>query len=376
MPMPKRAVPFAPPSITQLERDAVAKALAQSRLSMGPYVEEFEQQLADYSRLPHAVACSSGTAALHLAMLSLGVGPDDVVIVPELTYVASANAALYVGAQVAFADVQSEGWQSSDRDLRAVIQNLSLSEKGRIVVVIVDLYSCCNSDTALWALSQGYTVIYDAAHSMLAPTGHAQSVIRAHAERFAMIYSFFPSKHITTGEGGAVLFAHQDLDARARLYRGQGAPYPKRYFHSVLGYNYRMTDIAASLGLAQLSRVAQLQSSRLAVVEGYTSVLGAQDAEGATRNKRTPWVVAIDIGGRSDRDAVINTLRAEFSIDARPVFEPMSSLPHLRHRIHPLGQSEAREISARGILLPTYADMSADDVAYVVESLNEVLNRS
>lgn len=294
-------------------------------------------------------------------MLGAGVGQGSLVIVPALTYVATANAATYCGAQVAVADVRPDTWcidQTSVQQIlkRWVSARLSARKHSvmRAFVVPVDLYDAL---APLLFEGDNYAAILDASHFMRAmPLESSVS---------AVTYSFFPSKIITTGEGGAVVTNAEEVRGMATLYSGQGASLPGHYLHSVVGYNYRMTEMAAAIGSAQMRKIQFLLASRAALVARYRFNLLAYPQvtlQGGTR--ANGWAVAVTTP--FDAGKVREKLDKR-GIETRRFFTPINKLPmydHLRQDT-PI----ADHLFYRGLVLPTHTLMSDEDVDRVCEVL-------
>jgi dTDP-4-amino-4,6-dideoxygalactose transaminase len=235
------------------EQAAVAAVLASGQLAHGPRVREFEARFAAWCGVRHAVATTSGTSALHLALLAHGLGPGDEVITPSFSFVASANCALFVGARPVFADIEPDYYTLDPADVAA-----RLTPRTRAIIAVHLYGQPCNMD-ALSALAEarGLVLIEDACQAHGARW--RGRIVGAHG---TACYSFYATKNMTTGEGGMLTTNDDALAARARLLREHGSPV--RYRHETLGYNLRLTDIQAAIGLVQLSRVEALNSRRQA----------------------------------------------------------------------------------------------------------------
>lgn len=323
------------------EREYVNDCLSRNWLSQGYYVREFEEKFADYVQAKYAMACSSGTAALHLAMLALDVDSNTNVIVPALTYVATANAASYCGVNAKFADILESSWCIDSDDLYLSYRD---------VIVPVDIYDAVASCKYANCLE-----IADKSESLL-PLG--SSTIAT--------YSFYGNKIISCGEGGMVATNDKDLADKIKLYRGQGATIPGKYHHSVIGYNYRMTDMQAAIGLAQLERISQKLAKRREVIDRYRKNLSSNKNITLQGGERASgWVMAVLVSEEADRDNIADTLLSDFQVETRPFFEPLPSLPMYAGEVPPVAAGVAR----RGLCLPTHERLSIADVDYVCDSL-------
>lgn len=315
----------------------------------------------------HAIACSSGTAALHLAMLALDIGHKDAVIVPALAYIATANAVRYCGATVLFADIDPDDWCI---DLSSV-HNLTTGEffdrrkqHDRSIVVPVHLYDAVAKSSQIELIGRFPAwVVDDCAHC-------PQIIYQERSKPVFSVYSFYASKIIACGEGGMVTTDDERLAYQIRLYRGQGATIPGRYHHEVVGYNYRMTDLQAAIGLAQLERLDELLGRRREIVNRYRSNLVIHPSitlQGGELS--SAWTCAVLIPSGVDREDVIESLLTQ-GVETRPFFEPLPSLPPYESEVPPV----AAEVSRRGICLPVHVELTNNDIDYVCEQLLGAIN--
>src|SRR5947209_3789846 len=254
--------PVATPDLSGREEAYVLECLRSNWISSkGRFIAEFEARFADFVGRKHAIATCNGTVALHLALLGVGAGPGDEVIVPSLTYVATANAVAYCGATPVFADSDPATWCLSPD---SVARLLTPRTRG---VVPVHLYGhpCDMNPLLELARAHGLWVVEDSAEAQ----GATYDGRQAGSFGTAAMFSFFGNKVVTTGEGGMVVCDDDGLAERLRLLRGQGMDPGRRYWHPLLGYNYRMTNIEAAIGLAQMEHVGQLVGNRRAIASWY-----------------------------------------------------------------------------------------------------------
>lgn len=349
------------------ERDYVNDCLTRGWVTQGRYVRQFEERFANVCGTKHAVACSSGTSALHLALLALGVGPDDAVIVPALTYVATANAARYCGARVYFADVDPASWCMDTVSCNNALKLAKQHGCRRAVIIPVHLYDAiCEVDIECYGNFPAWYV-EDAAHA----PGSTYNGHKIGSLGVLTCFSFYASKIIACGEGGAVVTDLDTLDEILRLYRGQGATTLGKYHHSVTGYNYRMTDVQAAIGVAQLERLPEFLHRRREIVTLYRSNLDDDPRFTLQGGKRASgWMFAVLLPGSEDRDKVADKLLAR-GIETRPFFEPLHTLPmYADSGAHcPIAESVAR----RGLCLPTHTLLTNAEVDYVCKVLREVV---
>ncbi len=368
---PPLRIPVAGPSLSGNEKAYVAECLETSWISsVGRFIGAFEQAFAAFCNTRHAIACSNGTTALHLALMGLGVAAGDEVIVPDLTYIAAANAVSYCGARPVFVDCDARTFNIDPARIEAAITPRTRG------IVAVHLYGqACDMDPILEiARRHGLFVLEDAAEAH----GATYKGRRVGSLGDAAAFSFFGNKIITTGEGGAVTLNDDALAERLRLLKGQGMQPDRRYWFPIIGYNYRMTNVAAAIGLAQLERVQAALDARAGLARAYDAAL-APLGERIVRPFTAPgcghvfWMYTVMLGEgvEPSRDQVMARLDAA-GIETRPVFYPMHALP-------PYAQAaddfpNAVQCSARGINLPTHAHVTADDVARIATALAEALD--
>lgn len=350
--------PVARPSIGHREVSAVVASLGAGRLTQGEAVARFEQEFARYVGARYAVMCSSGTAALHLALLASGVQPGDDVLIPNITYVATANAVAYCGARPVPVDVRMDTWNID------LVDAASKMTARTTAILPVHLYGVPCDMHAMMAFAQAHAlnIIEDAAESLGAMWGgtHTGTI------GTAGIFSFYANKIITTGEGGCVVTNSPSVAARVRLLRGQGMDPDRRYWHPVRGFNYRMTDVAACIGLAQLERIEDFLTRRRAVCAAYQSAAlldTSQDADSA------PWMYTGLVPEDRERGEIMAALAA-MGIETRPAFVPIHLLPmYAGHRPFPVSV----DIGVRGMSLPTYPELETHDVEYIIDALRRAL---
>jgi perosamine synthetase len=268
--MPDCVLPYGRQVIEDDDVAAVVDVLRSDWLTTGPMVDRFEEEFAAYVGAPHAVACSSGTAALHLSVLAAGIGPGDEVIVPPLTFPASANSVLYAGATVVFADVRGD---TLTIDPARIAERITPRTKAIVVVDYAGLPCDLDAIQAL-AAEHGLTIVEDACHALGAEYRGRKIGSIAHLSCF----SLHPVKHMTTGEGGVVTTADRRLAERVRILRNHGIASDHRqraqrntwsYDMVELGYNYRLSDIQCALGLSQMAKLPRWLDRRRAIASQY-----------------------------------------------------------------------------------------------------------
>jgi dTDP-4-amino-4,6-dideoxygalactose transaminase len=262
-------IPIARPLLGPEEQALVAETLASGSLAQGPRVRELEERFAEFVGVPHAVATSSGTTALHLALLAAGVGPGAEVITVPFTFIASASSIVYTGARPVFVDVDARSFTMDPTQVEGAITPRTRA------IMPVSLYGQPADLPAIDDIAQrhGLALIEDAAQS------HGAALDGRRSGSWGQgVFSFYPTKNMTTGEGGMITTADLDVAEWARLRREHGMKV--RYHHDVLGYNFRMTDIHAAIGLAQLDKLPSFNARRIAIAGRYTQSL---------RGVVTPW---------------------------------------------------------------------------------------
>ena len=397
--MTESFLPYGRQSIDDDDIAAVAEVLRSDYLTTGPAVARFEEAFAATVDAPFAVACANGTAALHLAALTLDIGPDDAVVVPAVTFAASANAARYVGARVVFADVDPETGLATAETIAAALDATPAAR----AVTLVHLNGNVADLTMIAALceSRGVELVEDACHAIGAtyhrPAGTAR--VGACADARMATFSLHPVKTITMGEGGVVTARTEADAARLRLLRnhgitrardafvlddqrgdGAGRANPWHYELQELGYNYRASDIHCALGLSQLGKLAGFVGRRREIAARYDAAL-AELAPLAAPMARAPgcvpaqhlYAARIDFAGAgTTRAAVMDALSAR-GIGTQVHYMPLYRHPYYRAlgEQGPLPGAEA--YFARCLSLPLFPAMADSDVDQVVDALAAVL---
>ena len=359
-------IPVSMPVLDGRESEYVAECLSSTWISsQGRFIEEFERKFASWCGTRYAVATNNGTTSLHLALVALGVGPGDEVIVPTLTYIASANAVTYCGATPVLVDVDPVTLTLDPDAVAAAVTPRTAA------VMPVHLYGHPAEMDPLLALADrhGFAVVEDAAEAH----GARYRGRRVGGLGTCAAFSFFGNKIITTGEGGMVTTDDADLARRLLQRRGQGQDFERRYWFPIVGFNYRMTNVAAAIGVAQLERVEEHLAARERVRGWYDDALSgvAGVAAPGRRDWADPvtWLYTVQVEG-VDRDDLIVRLDRE-GIETRPVFYPMHVLPPYldTEGAYPVADRAA----ALGLSLPTHGALTEDDVRRVCSSLEACL---
>jgi len=363
-------ISIAVPVLNGNERKYVDECIDTGWISAnGRFIQEFEARFAEFCGTKYALACSNGTVTLHLALKALGIGPEDEVIMPTLTYIATANAVMYCGAKPVFVDSEPGTWNI---DPDAIAEKIT----GRTKAIIpVHLYGLpCNMDAIREIAGRyGLAIIEDAAEAHGAKwrgeTVGSMGTVGS--------FSFFGNKIITCGEGGMLTTDDEALYKKMKLLRSQGVDPNKRYWHTTVAYNYRMTNLQAAVGLAQLEnaawhleqrrRVAGLYAKYLPPLDGLVTV--QEIPEGA---EHVYWMnsVLLTKAVQAERDAVMEKME-EAGVEMRPLFYPMHTMPPYEDKTAHFPVAEA--LSARGINLPSHGLLTEEQVKYVVDMLHQAI---
>lgn len=351
-------IPVYKPFLSEKVKNYVNECLDDNWISSkGKFIGLFEKAFCDYTGASYATSVCNGTVALHLALKTLNIQPGDEVIVPSLTYIASVNAILAVGATPIFVDSYETTWQMNVQDIRDKITHRTRA------IMAVHLYGhpCAMKEIADIAKLNNLYVIEDCAESFGA---YYQG---KHTGTFGDIatFSFFGNKTITTGEGGMVVCQNEKLYEKACHLKNQGVSKEKEYWHDEIAYNYRMTNICAAIGLAQLESAQEILQRKRQIAEWYKKYLENlplithQESENTTHSY---WMCSILLDDAVKRDPIRKYLK-ENNIETRPFFFPAHTMPHCKQDIS-LPIAEA--ISRKGINLPSYPELKELDVLYIV----------
>ena len=367
---------LSPPDVREAERRLLIEALESNWVApVGPDLTAFEEEAARVAGRAHGVALSSGTAALHLALLELRVGPGDDVIVSSFTFAASANAICYVGAQPVFVDSDRSSWNLSPDLLTEELE--AREREGRALpaaVIAVDLYGQCADYDRLVPLcaDRGIALIEDAAEAIGATSGGRS----AGSFGEVGVLSFNGNKLITSGGGGMLVCDRPELAQRARYLATQARQDAPHYEHTEVGYNYRLSNLLAAVGRGQLRTLGERIARRREIREHYREALAARPgiAFAPTDDEGNAWLTCITVDPEQagvDREAVRLHLEAQ-DIESRPLWKPMHLQPVFRHcsaRVD--GTSE--QLFATGLCLPSGSAMSPDDQDRVITALHDAL---
>jgi perosamine synthetase len=357
-----RFIPVAEPVIGERELELVTDAVRSGWISsIGAYVDRFESAFAAYCHTRHAIAVCNGTAAIHLLLHALGIGPGHEVVIPDLTFAATAHAVLQTGATPVFADVDPQSWCLDPEAARRAIGPRTRA------IIAVHLYGHPADTRALGALAAEHDLVLveDAAEAHGATVDGRRVGGLARAGTF----SFYGNKVITTGEGGMVTTSDDQLAERLRYLKDHGMSKTRRYYHDELAFNYRITNIQAALGVAQLEQIEAFIEQKRRIAAWYREALAVRRdivvSPELPGYRNIYWMTSALVPAGVDRDHVARAMR-EAGIDSRPFFVPMTELPHLKHH-RAVGRAGegcpvAADLSRRGLNLPSSCTLVEEDV--------------
>ena len=391
-------IPMSLPDINERDIHLVSEVLRSGRLSLGPMQEEFEKRFAEFTGARHAVATASGTAGLHMALLALDIHHADVVVTTPFSFVASVNAIIYTGALPLFVDVEEHSGNIDVAAVEALVKSLGSGaplpdsserafsrdgrDKGPISCALpVHVFGQPANVQALVDMGRehGFCVVEDACEALGAYEG--ESAVGTLGD--AGVFAFYPNKQLTTGEGGMVVTNDDAIADVCRSLRNQGRDtFDKWLNHSRLGFNYRMDELSAALGVGQMERIDHLLSARTKVADRYNeklqgtekfSVIGLTKEPGRSRS----WFVyVIQLDDDVDRDALMTHLE-DAGIPSRPYFTPLHTQTHLVERYGYVEEDfpVAARLGRTCLALPFSGVMSPDEVDYVARHLIRSLEK-
>lgn len=364
---------LSPPHVGALERELLLDAFDSNWIApLGPHVDAFESEFAAFVESPHAVALSSGTAALHLALIGLGVGPGDRVLVSTLTFAATANAVTYVGATPVFVDSEAESWTLDLDLLEDALRAARRTGQTFKALIAVDLYGQCPDYERLEALclEHGVLLIEDAAEAV----GSRWKGRAAGTFGRCAAFSFNGNKIMTTSSGGMLVSTDKALIDRARYLSTQARQPAAHYEHTDIGYNYRMSNLLAAVGRGQLQALPPRIERRRAIHRRYTKALSTRAGLSVLMGHQdcapNRWLTCIQVdpdAAGTDREAIRLRLEAE-NIEARPVWKPMHLQPVFRSA-PAIGGSQSERLFERGLCLPSGSSLSDSDQARVIDAI-------
>jgi perosamine synthetase len=365
-----RKYPVSQPLLDGNEETYVTECIRTGWVSSrGRFVTEFEHLLANFHGASRALAVSNGTVALQLALAALGIGPGDEVIVPALTFAATASAVIHVGATPVFADVDPVTWVMGVEHIASV-----LTERTRAVIPVhLYGYPCPMPEIFVLAKERNLKVIEDAAEAFGASVN--EQIVGSFGD--AACFSFYGNKTITTGEGGAILFKDPHLFARAKMLRDHGMSATLRYWHLEPGFNFRMTNLQAAVGVAQMERIDAILEKKQLILDFYTERFGGLkefvQQQACPGGKPSCWLYTLQLSEYAgiDRDEFAARLIRN-GIETRPTFYPLHTMPAFERYAGKGSFPVAEHIAARGLSFPsaaTLTEQELDNICAVSQSI-------
>jgi perosamine synthetase len=363
-------IPIAEPYLGEEELNNVIEAIKSGWISSkGKFIEEFEYKFANYCNKKYGVATSNGTVALHLALKAIGISKDDEVIVPDLTFVAVANAVTYCNAKPVFIDSHPDYWCINPEQIE---KKITANTKA---IITVHLYGHpCDMDPIMKiAKEHNLYLIEDAAEA------HGAEYKGKKVGSFGVVscFSFYGNKIITTGEGGMCLTNNEELAEKMRILRDHGMNPDKRYWYDTIGFNYRMTNLQAAVGVAQMEKLDEFVEKKRQIAKWYEAGLKELEEKALIKlHPEMPWAkcvywmycILIDDKFYISRDEIMKRLE-EKGIETRPFFYPMHIMPpYKNNEKFPV----AGEISRKGINLPSSVKLSKDKINMVIEIIKKM----
>jgi perosamine synthetase len=358
--------PVYQPNLSGNEKKYVNECLDSTWISSkGKFINQFEEKFSKFTGIKNSVTVSNGTVALHIALLALGIGQDDEVIVPTFTYISSVNAIKYTGAKPIFVDSDPLTWQIDTKNIEQKI-----SKKTKAIMPVHIYGHACEMDEIM-KISDEYKlhVVEDCAEAI------GTLYKGKHVGTFGDIstFSFFGNKTITTGEGGMVCSNSKELSDLSIRLKGQGLAKNREYFHDIIGYNYRMTNICAAIGCAQLERVEDILINKKRLAQKYIDALKNLPVEYHQEHgdiNHSYWMFTILVKSESDRTKLRKFLN-ENGIDTRPTFHPVHTMPMYNTKET---FEVAEDLGKRGINLPSYPDLSDNDIEIITNKIRSYYN--
>lgn len=360
---------MAEPDMGELERTYMNEAFDSGWISSkGPFINRFEEKFANFSRTKYAVSCSNGTTALHLAVKALGIREGDEVIVPNLTFASPANAVLYEKGKPVLVDINNEYWGIDPDEIKEKI-----TERTKAIIV-VHLYGHPADMDPIMELAREHNlkVIEDCAEAH----GATYRSRKVGSIGDVGCFSFYGNKIITTGEGGMITTNSPEIMEKIRILRDHGMLPSRRYWHEEIGYNYRMTNIQAAIGLAQMETIDEKIGKRRWIAKKYSEYIGNE----AELQREMPWAFNVywlptftvkSIKDEDTRDRVISIL-SENEVESRPVFYPLNEMsPYKSEMSFP----NSRFVSYHGISLPVSGKLNENDIQVISETFNNAVRK-
>jgi perosamine synthetase len=360
-------IPISKPSISELEIEYVNDAVRSTWVSsLGPYIDRFEVEFAAFCDCRYAISVFNGTVAIQLSLAAMDIGPGDEVIVPDLSFIATANAVVHAGATPVFIDIKADSLGMDPDLIEAAITPRTKA------LLPVHLYGHPADMIRINEIAQRHElkVIEDAAES------HGAMILgkKVGSWGYCGTFSFYGNKNMTTGEGGMITTNDEQFYEKCRYLRDHAMSKTRRYWHTEIGYNFRMTNLQAALGCAQLKRMDYFLQRRREIHAAYTEYLNPDS--GICLNRTLPgytnsyWLICAESEDWDidSRDQFMMRLAAG-GVDSRPYFYPMSHMPYYQKANTPVSERKSRQ----GINLPTFTDISGEEIERIAHTFLKVL---
>jgi len=354
-------IPIYKPEMGREEEEEVLNAIRSGWISsMGPSVRKFEEKFSAYIGRKYGVATSNGTTALHLAISALGIKEGDEVIVPDLTFISPINAVIYNRARPVIVDVEEENWGLDPAKVRDAITDKTKA------IIVVHLYGNPAKVSELKELAEetGVYLIEDCAEA------HGAEYERTKIGNFGDIacFSFYANKVITTGEGGMCINDDEEIYKRMQILRDHGMTKEKRYWHEVVGYNYRMAGLPAALGLAQLNKIDKFIERKREIAKLYQELLGdvVSVQRDPPRGKSIYWLFSI----LTEKRDLLAEYLMRHEIESRRFFYPAHIMP-LYKQFSKYNYIVSEKLSKLGLNLPSFPSLSANEIEFITERIRD-----
>ena len=363
-------IPVLEPDLSGNEMAYVNECIRTNWISsQGKFVKQFESQFSKLHLGRHAVSVTSGTTALHLALKTLNIGIGDEVIIPNITFAACANAVILSGATPVFCEIDAQTWCISPSEIQSLLTNRTKA------IMIVHLYGQVADIDAIIKIADQYDlfILEDCAEALGSkykdqPVGTFGNI---------GTFSFFGNKTISTGEGGMLIFEDEKLAKKSRILRDHGMDPNNKYWHEYTGYNYRLTNLQAAVGLAQLERFKNIVDKKIAISNWYKIELSkfkwiAQEPSNIDMVLNSNWLFTIVLADDINKDKLIKKL-LERGIETRRVFYPLHQMPPFKTYNSSKNLLESERLSKNGISLPSSVNLQRNDIIYIVKVIDEVI---
>jgi perosamine synthetase len=363
------AIPLMEPNLSGKESEYVNDCLDTGWISSkGKYVGKFEQKFEELHPGMHAVAVSNGTVALQLAMLAIGIKKGDEVIVPNTTFAASVNAIIHCGATPVLCEIDPVTWCIDPKEIKKLINPYTKA------IMPVHLYGQVSQMDEIIKLSNENSlyVVEDCAEAL----GSRWKNKNVGTFGDASTFSFFGNKTITTGEGGMALFKSKDISNRAKILRDHGMSTTKRYWHEIIGFNFRLTNIQAAIGVAQLEKLDEIVQKKIHIGEYYSQLLRNHKLIAQVPKKNNTivnsyWIFSLLLKNKINRDQVIKKL-LELGIETRPVFYPLHKMLPYKNFKRSSSLENSINIGQQGLSLPSATSLTDVNIKYIVYCLDKI----